>query len=231
MAARPMSEGLDILASYWLDEFLVVLVASVVSILLVEAYTEHRRGARIEIKSIEHGDKLGFEINVKNRTLNHPRIFFYGGWARPERGFDFRPCELYDKDGYLYKDDFILVGRPVRILPMQAERTFEDEGESIRVRIAVKDVSTGREILKMAIPSLPKAHNLTGTYPKEPKVNPYHQVSIQITADGLERDELQRFRLGLEALILMQYPIAGPDATHVIPRLLIEREPWIMRRL
>ena len=214
-----------------MDEFLVVLVASVVSILVVERYTEHRRGARIEIKGIESGDKLGFEINVKNRTLNHPRVFFYGGWARPERGFDFRPCELYDKDGHPYKDDFVLVGRPVRILPMQAEKVYEDEGESIRVRIRVKDVSTGREVLNMEIPRLPKVHNLGVTWPKEPKVHPHHQVSIQITADGLEKDDLQRFRLGLEAIIFMQYPLANPNATHVIPRLLIEREPWTMRRL
>ena len=222
---------MDILASYWLDEFLVVLVASVVSILVVERYTEHRRGARIEIKGMESGDKLGFEINVKNRTLNHPRVFFYGGWARPERGFDFRPCELYDKDGYPYKDDFILVGRPVRIFPMQAEKVYEDEGESIRIRIGVKDIRTNREVLNMVIPSLPKAYNLGVTYPKEPKVHPHHQISIQITADGLERDELQRFRLGLEAIILMQYPRANPDATYVTPRLLIKREPWMMRRL
>jgi hypothetical protein len=220
----------SLLTNYWLDEFLVVLVAGAL-LLGVELWLESRKRAEIEITKAESGDRLGFEIKVKKKTLNHPRIYFYAGWARPERGFDFQPCDLYDKDGNNYKDDFILVGRPIRIFPMLTEKAFRDEGEAIKISITVIDAATKREILSLPVPSLPKATNLGVTYPREPKVDPYKQVSIQITGEGLEKDSLQRFRLGLEAIIFMQYPLPSPEAVHVFPRLLIQREPWIMRRL
>lgn len=61
-----------------MDEFLIVLLASVVSILAVDRYNEQRKKPKIEIKDAEDGNKIGYKIIVRRKGLHHPRVMLDG---------------------------------------------------------------------------------------------------------------------------------------------------------
>ncbi len=198
----------------------------------VEFGLEARKRAEIEITPATSGERLGFQIRAKRKTLNHPQILFYGGWTRLEwGGADLHPCDLYDENGNSYKDDFILVGRPVRIFPLIAEKEFYDSGDTFSVSVKVIDLATKREVITNTLSEIPKVSNIVLGPKDEPKPSSETQISIQVIADGLNREEIQRFHLALETMVSMLGPKHRLDEAIVHNTLLIKREPWIWRRI
>jgi hypothetical protein len=230
--------GLDILSALTNPltlEIIIGLATVVVGTLIADNYETRRNRPIIEFAPTTSGDRLGFFLSVKRKTLEHPRILFYAGNSRYSFGEKFQHCDLYDEDGNLYKDDFIIAGdRPVAIYPLLATRVLKTEGNRVSVTIRIIDAKSRRDFIEEFLPPLPKSGNYAFSFPKEPKPSNDHYAIIQISAQGLDREEIQRYRVGLSSLMsgLTGNPYdTESEATLLFHHeLVIKKEPrlWIL---
>ena len=192
-------------------------------------YDFYRNRALIEIKPAQSGSRLGFALKVKRKSLNHPTILFSGGYARAEWGSmmgGLSRCALFDENGNLYKDDFIIAGgRPVYIFPLTAKTEWVQGGDTLSLVVRVYDPSKNRTVHLQTIPNIPRGFVGTFGYPKEPKPSFDWEATIQVIAEGLERQEVQRFYLALQTVITRLDPNTPLDNTPFWFELKAMREP------
>ncbi len=153
-------------------EIIIGLATVVAGTLVADKYESYRNRPIIEISAAFSGDRLGFSLKVKRKSLNHPHVLFYGGYTRTNWGY-LHPCDLYDEDGNIYKDDLIIAGgKPVCIYPLLVKRELQDEeGNMMSATVHVLDPQgepAYRDILTQKLPSIPKEGDYAFVYPKEP---------------------------------------------------------------
>ena len=176
-------------------ETVIGLGTVIAGTLVVNKYSSLRDRQQIDITPVDgtsQQPRLGFQLRVKKKSLDHPRVLFFGGYATKKSGpGELHICDLYDENGNIYKDDFISAGgRPVRIYPLLAKHELGENG----VKITVTDVVTRREVLSQYLPTKGVGSPVY-SFAKEASENSF--ATIQISAHGLEREEVRRFKLGL----------------------------------
>lgn len=126
------------ITNYWLDEFIVVLVASVVSIVIVEQISEHRRKAKVRISPYALDKRIGFKVDVWGGTLYSPKIIY----NIPENEGDNFPCDIYDAYGNLWKRDYVLAGEAFCVFPLLAESEWKKGEDGLFIlQMTVKETN------------------------------------------------------------------------------------------
>lgn len=190
---------LGFLTNYWMDDFLVVLIASVVSILAVEEYREYRKRTKIEIEPRVIENRVGFAIRPKGGTLHRPQII-YCVVPQDPRMFSHK-CELYDEDGNIYKKDYILGGDSVCVFPFILKEKLEKSGEKYTLQVEVLEESTKSRRTELWFEAFTLPTGWNTVVPKE-HGNPIWEATLRIYADGWGREQIHVLSLSLSVLLL-----------------------------
>ena len=208
-------------------EIIIGLATVIIGTLVADSYEARRNRPIVEASSTTAGDRLGFSLKVRRRSLNHPRILFYGGYTRSEWQGDLHPCDLCDENGDPYKEDFVIAGGlPVCIFPLVVKREREELGDKVKFTIHVIDPKfTYRDFITQEIPPIPKNLNGALSYPREPTPSNDKYATIRILAEGLERVEIQRFYVALETIVSGYLSGDSESSFNFGHRLIVKREP------
>ena len=195
------------LTNYWVLEFLVVLVASVVSIVVVELISERRKRAKVRITPYARGNLIGFKIEVRGGTLLSPKVVY----NIPENEEDSFPCDIYNFYMDPWKRDYILAGETVLVFPLLADSKWrKDENGSSVLEVSVEETNPSkfpREVLGFRPVKRPDGRTFGKLMP-DPKS--YYEggfdVALRVYAQGWGDDEIHLFGLRIQPHI---WPPAG----------------------
>lgn len=155
-------------------------MAVVIGTMAVNKYEAYRSTAKITIKPWSLENRLGFSIQAERRELNHPRVVFQSGWAS-------HYCNLLDEEGNSFSDDILLPDRPIYVLPMMANATWEKKENETVLTISVIDEKSKRELYSTSHYKLANlSFSVPYFVPKEPSFSSLWEVKLEIYAKGLQ---------------------------------------------
>jgi hypothetical protein len=189
------------LSDYWLDEFILLLVAGGI-LLAVELWWGGRRRAKVELKEITKGERIGFSLTAKGGTLYKLEVI-YSMVARPFFS-DSTKLDLYDKNGNLYIKDYVLAGDSVSIFPFHCEHVWAEEGggETYTLKVLVYDLNSHLPRVEYWFEGI-KPPQGTNSYTPEPRQGeqiPFEGALI-IKADGWRKEKTHVYSLTVRPLL------------------------------
>jgi hypothetical protein len=190
--------------SYWLNEFLVVVVGSFLAgvlLLAVQRNVEGRRRVTLEIQPATIGSRLGFRLTPRNGAIYHP-VVLYTRWPQFST-FESQRLDLYDIKGDSYDPGYVQAGVSVFVFPFVAKHSWGKKGESNVLEVEVENATTREPAASQGFEGITlkskRVQNLTsrGRMPWD--------ATLRIHAEGLNKEIVQTFTLYVDAMAYSQY--------------------------
>jgi hypothetical protein len=198
-----------IMASYlmvdldFLRDCIVAIVLTVVGVVIADMILTYHRKAKFVIETIHKGDKLGFSVSVKRRTIKDARV----------------RCNNMDypwENGTTSKRKDLFVGdTPSFVFPFQAKVEYVDDisskfkdwikkdGEDPNgILITIREISTQDVVGSYGIPlSFPKGSAQAFIYGHFDRIH-FLDASIRIIGEGIEEERDYLLRVGLDTIYI-----------------------------
>lgn len=189
-----------LLSNYWLDEFVLLLIAGGI-LLAVELWWSGRRKTKVELKEMSKAERIGFSLTPKGGTLYKPEVIYRMVSHSP----DSTKLDLYDKVGNLYTKDYILAGDSVCVFPFYCEPVWVEEGggETYTLKVLVNGVNHHLPRVQYWFEGIkpPQGMNSYAPKPRQGEQLPF-ECALIIKADGWRKEETRVYSLTARPVLL-----------------------------